>query len=165
MSLLLSLVLGLLLPSQPNAAPATRSAYVTAQDELWARRDLRDEANHPSFEQIFAAADATERQIRRDIAHIDVSLHQYRPTHRVAEAAIREGWLELDAWSDSTGVRKATLRSGGEPWDSSVSFYFVGGRPIARIEEAVTTRACSSRATHEWTGAPVRNALPRAQSE
>jgi hypothetical protein len=124
------------LRSPPPAAPLVFSSFVTAQDRLWSRRDVRDEANLPTFNEISAAADATEAQIRAEMISIDARLTSYHVVHRTGFRTGPEGGLAANGWFAGADLRKAELHEGGETWHHTATYYFAGNRPIARIEDA-----------------------------
>lgn len=111
------------------------SPFVTAQDRLWNSRDLREEANLPTFEELFSAADMTEAQIRTEIASIDAHLTSYRVVERAGSRRGPEGDFQAKGWFDGTALRKIELYEGGETWRQTVTYFFAGDRPIARIDE------------------------------
>ena len=117
-------------PPEPAALPT----FVTAQDRLWSR-NLGDEANLPTFEELFGVADATETQIRTEVAAIDAHLTLYRVVERAGAEPGPEGDFEATGWFDGPALRKIELRKGGETWRQRVTYYFAADRPIARIDE------------------------------
>jgi hypothetical protein len=122
------------LRSAPPSEPAARPAFVTAQDQLWSR-NLRDEANLPTFDELFSAADATEAQIRTEITSIDAHLTSYRVVERAGSMRGPEGDFEATGWFDGAALRKIEFRKGGETWRQTVTYFFAGDRPIARFNE------------------------------
>lgn len=119
---------------RPAEVPA-RPTFVTAQDHLWSSRDLRDEANLPTLEELFSAADATEEQIRAEIAAIDARISSYRVVERAGSRPGPEGNFEAKGWFDGPMLRKIELREGGETRRQTITYYLAGDRLIARMDE------------------------------
>jgi hypothetical protein len=132
---LLILLLAFISPSPAPTRPVINTAppaFETPQSRL-RDRDVSDEANLPTPQDIKQAADATEALIRDEIHRTDNSLS----TMRVENRPLQGGWdiggdLNIKGWYASTDLRKAEIVSGGEVWLQRTELYFAKGTLIAR---------------------------------
>jgi hypothetical protein len=124
-------------PVAPAAAPravinAAPPAFETPQSRLW-DRDVRDEANLPTEDEIKEAADATEALIRDEMQRIEKSVGSMRLENRPLAGCGDMGCeFNVAGWYAGKDLRKVEIASGGEVWWQRTELYFAKGTLIAR---------------------------------
>mgnify|MGYP006932740366 FL=1 len=95
------------------------------QATLWEGRDITDEGQLPTAQQIDAAADATEYQLHSYMDTID-ALQPAFEKRRLTVA----GCAEAAGWYAPDGLRLLECQNGGETWREERRLYIVSDRPI-----------------------------------
>ncbi len=122
------------IPTVPFSADAS---FTSSGDRAWKGHNAANE-ELPTYEEIFAAADATEADIRATMLATDGNLSKYRKVDRVIIGAAYEGGTEVHGWYEGDLLRKALIVQGGETWMNNTNYYFAGTQPIASSTKAET---------------------------
>lgn len=98
-------------PPIPTVPFSTDAPFTTSGDRAWKGHNAGNE-DLPTFDEIFAAADATEASVRATMLATDRNLSRYRKVDRVIIGASYEGGTAVHAWYDGDVLRKALMGCG-----------------------------------------------------